>query len=183
MKSGNCYKLPITLNEKSFKYFIIYDSKTKQHRFKTIVALTVCLFMLSTFCFASVESFKHADIIGCILVAFSVIIPTGYFNAFNRTIKAQIAKMQLTKPRHVYTVHLYHGTKGVELYYPNEKQASATYTWDSIHGAWRSKKAIYLYVTETQAILIPDYMTKTPDELWNFLGKELDKKRMHRPKF
>ena len=183
MKSGNCYKLPITLNERSFKDFIIYDSRIKNHRFKTIITLTVCLFMLSVFCFASVESYDFAGTLGSILVAFTVIIPTWYFNSFRNMIKQQTAKMHLTKPRHVYTVHLYHGQKGIEFYYPEEKAVSETYSWDSISGAWRSRNAIYLYVTDTQAILIPDYMTKSPDELWIFLKKQLGDKRMHKPRF
>ena len=181
--SKNCYILPIILSEKSFKDFIVYDSKTKQHRFKTIITLTVCLFMLSTFCFASVETYSFAGTLGSILVALSVIIPTWYFNSFRNTIKQQTIKMNLSKPRHVYTVHLYPGKKGIEFYYPEEKTPSATYSWESIHGAWRSKKAIYLYVTESQAILIPDYVSKNPDELWSFLQKELDKKRIHKPRF
>ena len=181
--SKNCYVLPITLNEKSFKNFIIFDSKTKHHRFKTVISLAVCLFMLSSLCFASSESFEAAGTIGAILVAFCVIIPTWYFNSFRNTIKKQTEKMNLTKPRHVYTVHLYPGKKGIEFYYPEEKQPSATYSWESVHGAWRSGNDIYLYVTDTQAILIPNYMTKDPDELWSFLQKELDKKRMHKPRF
>lgn len=181
--SKNCYILPITLSEKSFKDFIVYDSKTKQHRFKTIIALTVCLFMLSTFCFASVDTYKSASTFGSILVAFSVILPTWYFNSFRNSIKQQIQRMNLTKPRHVYTVHLNQGTKGVELYYPEEETPAGNYAWDEITGAWRSRNAIYLYVTDTQAILIPDYMTKSPDDLWKFLEKQMDKKRMHRPRF
>lgn len=181
--SKNCYILPITLSEKSFKDFIIYDSKTKQHRFKTIIALTVCLFMLSTFCFASVETYKSIGTVGSILVALCVIIPTWYFNSFRNSIKEQTKRMNLTKPRHVYTVHLNQGSKGVELYYPEEQAPAGTYLWDEISGAWRSRNAIYLYITDTQAILIPDYITKNPDELWKFLEKQMDKKRMHKPRF
>jgi len=181
--SKNCYILPITLSEKSFKDFIVYDSKTKQRRFKTIVALTVCLFMLSTFCFASVDTYKNIGTVGSILVALCVIIPTWYFNSFRNSIKEQTKRMKLTNPRHVYTVHLNQGAKGVELYYPEEEAPAGTYMWDEISGAWRSRNAIYLYVTDTQAILIPDYMTKNPDELWKFLEKQMDKKRMHRPRF
>lgn len=181
--SKNCYILPITLNEKSFMDFIVYDSKTKHHRFKTIIALAVCLFMLSTFCFASVETYKSAGTVGSILVALCVIITTWYFNSFRNTIKQQTKKMDLTKPRHVYTVHLNQGTKGVELYYPEEKTPAGKYAWDEITGAWRSKNAIYLYVTDTQAILIPNYMTKSPNDLWKFLGNQMDKKRMHNTKF
>ena len=181
--SNNCYTFPIVLNAKSFKDFIIFDSKTKQRRFKTIVALAVTLFMLSVFCFASVESFDFADTLGCILVAFSVILPTWYFNSFRNTIKQQTAKMNLKNPRHVYTVRLHSDHKGVELYYPDEKSPAHTYKWDSICGAWRSRNAIYLYVTDTQALLIPDYVSKTPDKLWDFLSKHLDKKKLHRPLF
>ena len=181
--SKNCYILPITLSEKSFNDFIIYDSKTKQHRFKTIIAITGCLFMFSTLCFASVETLSFAGTLGSILVALCVIIPTWYFNSFRNSIKEQTKKMNLTKPRLVYTVHLNQGNKGVEPFYPNEETPAVTYVWDEITGAWRSKNAIYLYVTDTQAILIPDYMTKNPDELWKFLEKQMDKKRMHKPRF
>jgi len=181
--SKNCYILPITLSAKSFKDFIIYDSRTKQHRFKTIIGLTVCLFMLSTFSFASADTYSFAGTLGSILVALSVIIPTWYFNYFRNTIIQQTEKMNLTNPRHVYTVHLYQGKKGIEFYYPEEDTPSATYTWESVSGAWRSKNAIYIYVTDTQAILIPDYMTKSPDDLWAFLKRELDAKKIHKPRF
>ena len=102
--SKNCYILPITLSEKSF------------------------------FCFASVETYESAGTIGSILVALCVILITWYFNSFHNMIKQQVKKMNLTKPRHVYTVHLHPGTKGVELYYPDAKKPANTYACDGCSG-------------------------------------------------
>lgn len=180
--SKNNYTLPITLNQKSFRDFIVYDSRVRHHRFKTIITVTICLYMFSVFCFASTETYSFAATLGSLLVALSVIIPTWYFHSFHKMIKQQTRKMNLTKPRHVYTVQLAQGSKGVSLSYPEDKTTTNVYAWDSIIGAWRSKNAIYLYVTDTQAILIPNYMTKNPDELWNFLQKQMDEKRMHKPR-
>ena len=181
--SKNCYIIPVTLSAKAFKDFIVYDSKTKQRRFKTIMALAVCLFMLSTLCFASVDTYSFAGTLGSILVALCVILPTWYFNSFRNMIKQQTEKMHLTKPRLVYTIHLHQGAKGIELYYPEEDSPAGTYSWDSVTGAWRARNATYLYVTDTQALLIPDYLVKDPNDLWDYIEKQLDKKRMHKPRF
>ena len=97
--------------------------------------------------------------------------------------KEQVKKMHLGSPRLVYTIHLKGAADGITYYYPEEKEPAGQYAWDSIYGAWRTKNAIYLYVSEQQALLIPDNNKNADfEELWTFITAHLDKPRIHRAK-
>ena len=173
--------IPVVLGEKSFKSFLTFDVMKKQRLWKKPVALAVFFYMLATLSFASQESYSRAATVGSILVVITVLIPTNYFRSFHASAKEQTQKMNLSTPRHVYTVHLSSDTKGISYYYPDEKKAAGTYEWDSVTGAWRTKDAIYLYVTDKQALLIPDNNKERDFEvIWEMIEKNLDKPRIHK---
>lgn len=74
-------------------------------------------------------------------------------------------------------------SNGISFYYPDEKQPAGIYEWDSVVSAWRTSDAIYLYLTETQALLIPDNdKNRDMNVVWNLIEKKLDSPRLHKKK-
>lgn len=176
------FSAPIILSEKNFKDFITYDSMKKQKRWKKTVSLAACLFMLATMCFAFQDSYEWAGALGGVICCFTVLIPVHYFNSYNNGVKTQVQKMKLNPPRHVYTIRLSASANGIMFYYPDEKNYAGRYSWKNIPGAWRTKNAIYLYVTKQQALLIPD-STQEYEEIWNFIKSHLEKEQIHEEKY
>lgn len=172
----NHISIPVTLSEKQFKNFIIFDSMKKQRRYTTTVSITVLLFTLATLCYASLESFPKIEMLGNILIIFCVFLPTNYFRSFYNSVKEQAEKMKLSVPRHVYTINLSTSSNGIRYFYPNETTAAGQYTWKNVDIAWKTRDAIYLYVTKEQALIIPK-TTKSPeyDTIWQFIKGNLNK--------
>lgn len=175
------YSTPIVLSEKQFKDFITYDNMKKQKRWKKCVSLAACLFMLATMCFAFQDSYSWAGTVGSVVCCFCVLIPVYYFNSYSNGVKKQIEKMKLNPPREVYSIRLSDSSNGIMFYYPKEKNYAGRYSWKNIDGVWRTKHAIYLYVTKQQALIIPDTVQDYED-IWKFIVEKLDKLQIHQEK-
>lgn len=175
----NHLSIPVILNEKQFKNFIIFDSMTKNKRWKTSVSLAVMCFFLATLCYASLESFPKVEALGNILIVICVFIPTNYFRSFYNSVKQETEKMKLGTPRQVYTINLSTSSNGIRYFYPNETTAAGQYSWKSVSVAWKTRDAIYLYVTPEQALIIPK-TTQSPDydSIWQFIKSNLMKSQI-----
>ena len=176
------YSTPIVLNEKQMKDFITYDNNKKQKRWKKTVSLSACLFMLATMCFAFQDSYTWAGTVGSVVCCFCVLIPVYYFNSYSNGVKTQVAKMNLNPPREVYSIRLSDSSNGIMFYYPKEKNYAGRYSWKNIDGAWKTKNAIYLYVTKHQALIIPNTINEYED-IWTFIKKNLDSLQIHEEKY
>lgn len=176
----NHLSIPVVLSEKQLKDFIMYDSMTKNKRYKPTLSITVMLFTLATLCFASQEHIPAAEWIGNILIVFTVLIPTNYARTFQNSIRSQTEKMKLNPPRQVYTINLSTSASGIHHFYPGETSAAGQFSWKSIDGAYQTKHAIYLYVTPQQALIIPDTI-QSPDyeTIWRFIKSNLNEKQIH----
>ena len=90
--------------------------------------------------------------------------------------------MKLEPPREVYSIRLSDTSNGIMFYYPKEKNYAGRYSWKNVDGAWKTKNAIYLYVTKQQALIIPNTVNEY-DDIWAFIQKHLDPLQIHIEKF
>ncbi len=172
--------LSITLGAASFKKFAVFNIMNYQKRWKTPVAIGVTGFIASIISFSLQDTFENAFLLGVLLFVVGIFIPGMYFKTFFQSVKEQTEKMNLEKPRHVYSIELTDAPDGIRFYHPNEKKAAGQFSWNNITGAWRTDKAIYLYVEQNRALLIPDTTKNvTQDEVWKFLQKQAGADRMH----
>lgn len=176
------YSTPIILNEKQFKDFITFDNMKKQKRWKKTISLAACLFLAATMFFAFQESYEWAGTVGGIICCFTVLIPVHYFNSYNNAVKKQVEKMKLDPPRQVYSIRLSDSSNGIMFYYPDEKNYAGRYTWANVDSVWKTKNAIYLYVTKQQALIIPNTINEY-DDVWAFIQSKLDKLQIHEEKY
>ncbi len=172
------YSTPIILTEKQMREFIGFDNTKKQKRWKQPVSLAVCLFMFATMCFAFQDTYSWAGTLGSVLCCGTVLIPIYYFNSYNTGVKAQVEKLKLNPPRQVYSIRLSDAANGIMFYYPDEKNYAGRYSWKNIDGVWKTKSAIYLYVTKHQALIIPDTVNEYK-EIWAFIQKNLNPTQIH----
>ena len=176
----NHYYLKITLGPASFKRFAEFNARHVQKKFTRPIMIGGAGFLGSLISFAAQDVFDEAFAMGTILFVIAFMVPTNFFNTFNKTVKEQTAKMQIEKPRHVYTIDLEAKSDGIRYYHAGEKKTAGQFTWVSITGAWRSSKDIYLYVEKDRALIIPDGTKDVnPDQLWKFLIRQAGAEKCH----
>lgn len=172
--------LSITLGPGSFKRFAMFNAFSRQKRLKKPITICVAGFIGAMISFAMQDVSENMFLLGVLLCVIAFFVPGMYFRTFFASVKEQTTKMNIEKPRHVYTIELTSDANGIRFYHPDEKKAAGTFAWKEIIGAWRIDTAIYLYVDENRALLIPD-TTKftTQDDVWNFIRKHADDQKLH----
>lgn len=176
----NYLRIPIILSANSFKAFANFDTMQRQKKWRYPVTASAAFFIAAVVMFSLQEKFPNGFIPGCIFIAAAAGISMNYFNNFNKSLQQQVEKMKLDPPRHVYTVELSDDAEGVKYYHPKELHPAGSYSWKAIYGAWRTRNAVYLYVSEQQALLFPLSTKKiNQDEIWAFLSRRLDASRLH----
>lgn len=177
MKATN---IDIILSKTGFKNFAVFDMAYKHKRWKFPVISAAIFFIAASFMFAIQEQKENAFLVGTIFVVIAIGIGVGYFRNFFRSIPKEAEKMKIVPPRHVYSVNLMKDSQNILFYHPKETKASEQFSWKSIDSAYRTSKAIYIYVTPERALIIPG-TTKdlNLDEVWTFLGTKLPDERLH----
>ena len=98
--------------------------------------------------------------------------------------KTHSSKRRISRDLKVEKIVNQAGIKLIKFYsnYPNEKNYAGRYSWKNIDGVWRTKHAIYLYVTKQQALIIPDTISEYED-IWKFITDKLDNLQIHEEKY
>lgn len=119
-------------------------------------------------------------LLGVFLMVTGMFVPSMYFRKFYASINDQIKRMNIEKPRHVYSIELSSDPDGIVYYHPKEKTPAGKYSWDAIDGVWRTEKAVYLYVDPKRALLIPDNSKNmTQNEVWEFVKVHVPQEKLH----
>ena len=174
------YKIPVFLGEKNFKDYIKFDVLTRQKKYKKPVSLFFALYMAATLCFAMQDTVDVAFVFGSIFIVAAVFIPTNFFRTLTNSMNEQTKKMKLSPPREVYTVHLSSRANGISYDYPEDKKIAGEFYWKDALSAWKTRNAIYLYVSDTQAFLIPNNNPNLDyDGIWAFIKSNLPQDKLH----
>lgn len=122
----------------------------------------------------------HAALAGGALLCVGIGIPISNYVRMAGGLKKQIADNRLETPRQVYTVLL--GEKGVaqQLGEDDTGSVSPVVPWEKVYGAWRTEDAIYLYVLNNRALLLPEGgVPETQDAIWEFLKTHMAQDSLH----
>lgn len=172
--------LSITLGPGSFKNFAVFDAMTKHRKWKTSMSIGAAGVIGGFIAFMMQEMWENMFLLGVFLMVLGMFVPSMYFKNFYASIKDQTAKMNIEKPRHVYSIELGSDPDGIIYYHPKEKKPAGKYSWSAIDSVWRTDKAIYLYVDAQRALLVPDNSKNvTQDEVWNFVRSHAKSEKLH----
>lgn len=89
---------------------------------------------------------------GAVLLGVGLGVPCVYFAFFFSSLNRQIREQGLTRPQHVYTVTLSDRKKGIAA---DNGRETLEYERKSVHHAYRSLTATYLYLTPQRALILP----------------------------
>lgn len=97
-------------------------------------------------------------------------VPCVYFAFFFSSLNRQIREQGLTRPQHVYTVTLSDRKKGIAA---DNGRETLEYERKSVHHAYRSLTATYLYLTPQQALILPHTCLDDTEALWKLIAGRL----------
>lgn len=170
--------IPSKIDDKLFSSFAFFDTIILQKRLRSPLIFAGLMGSFACVCYALHNKADQAIFMGNVLLIIGLALPIVYFGSFFSSVQAQITRLHLRYPQHVYTVYLDGEKDGVVIADP-KASSTAFRKWDDIFGAYRVKGCIYLYVTPRQAFLLPDGQANvTPDELWAFLQEKLPQDKM-----
>lgn len=159
--------VPVELTAKSFRDFALYDTLVRQRRWLPPAVFCLILCVSAGLCFALRDRSPTAGLLIGVLLAVGIGLPAVYFVSFFGSIRQQITRLGLDKPKLAYTVTL--DDAGVHVDSGKER---LDHTWESLYRAYRRPDAVYLYPSPKQAYLLPRTGEEL-DALWALLKDRL----------
>lgn len=170
------FDVSVKVDGNIFSHFAWFDTFRRQRRWVSPSIFSGIMIFFSLIAFSQVGKAGQATLLGGVLLGVGVLLPVIYFFSFFLSVKTQIKKLGLTKPRHVYSLVL-DSEKGVTVSTENEK---AAYRWDVLFAAYRTGRAIYLYAAPQRAYLLPnEQIDGGADALWSLLLRVMPADQLH----
>lgn len=163
----------ITMDAASFQKFASFDLFRHQKRWQRPLLFTVILLVFAGICLSQVGAREGAALLTVVLAVVALGVPAVYFYTFFHNLRTNIKKLGL--PRPFYRLRL--DDDGLSVWMAGEQDKpdpTHQYPWQSLHIAYRTPDAVYLYVQQTQAYLVNDGQ----DAVWNFLQQKLPADRL-----
>lgn len=177
----NVLSVPVQIDTAIFRDFAAFDVWTRQKRWQRPLVFAVILLIGAVVCFTQVGKRDGALLLGSVLTLVGVGLPLVYVIMFYRSVSRQAKRMGLAAAKDAYRVELDETGVCMRPAGAQDKEAEAvTRTWDQVYEAWRTPGAIYLYVTATQAYLLPvEQIPGGADRAWELLGRCLPAEKLH----
>lgn len=173
---------PITVTSridgKTFRDFAVFDILIRQKRWKSPAIFAGIMIFFAVICFTQIGKAEQAGLLGGVLAGIGLILPAVYFGNFFYSIKAQIKKLKLDTPKHVYTVTLTEAEDGITIVTPTGEGGTLRVRWDQLHMVYQAASCIYLFISPRQAFLLPSGQADVSDEaLEKFLKEKLPQEK------
>ena len=170
MSSAMEIVIPVSLDERTFKRFALFDMFSLRRKWVRPAVFSV---ILIAFAFAALLIRKEqSGLIAAVLLTVGLGLPLVYFGSFLSQVNMQAARAKLKPARRVYTVTLREA--GIRVKNDQKKEEALEMDWASVQQAFRKKGCIYLYVTAARAFLLPDGQADASDpEVWEYLKAHL----------
>lgn len=165
--------IEVNLSAREFKAFTVFDvlRRRKQWRGPVLFALILCI--SAALCFVK-NQVSGAVLLGTVLMIIGLGLPCIYFGSFFASVNRQARQQGLIRPQKVYTVTLKENTQGI---FADNDREKLTYSWKSVHHAYRNLTATYLYLTPQRALILPHTCMEDPDQLWDLITRKLPKEK------
>lgn len=173
--------IQVWLDARSYRAFRSFD------QFVRLRSIRRPLIFLSIFAALALISFamgatgtKGGWLLGAALLVVGILLPASYVLQFLRGVDQQAAKLGLTGSarKYAYTLLLYEDPEALTV--QTGSDGSLRFPWTKIHGIWRGKEAIYLYVAPEKAYILPQLSEGwSLDEHWRALEARVPDTLMH----
>lgn len=163
----------ITMDAASFQKFASFDLFRHQKRWQRPLLFTAILLVCSGICLSQVGIREGAALLAVVLAVVALGVPAVYFYTFFHNLRTNIKKLGL--PRPFYRLQL--TDEGLSVWMAGQQdkpEPTNEYPWQSLHIAYRTPDAVYLYVQQNQAYLV----NTSQDAVWDILKAHLPAARL-----
>ncbi len=173
--------VPVRLDTALFREFSVFDVFTRQKRWRRPLLFAVLMAAFAVVCFTQIGKREGAALLGMVLLIVGVGLPLVYIASFFQSVSRQAKRMKLEKPRNVYRVELSaDGVRVLEAGRQNSQSSGQFFEWAQLYGAWRTATAVYIYVENTKAYLLPGkQIPGGPDAAWKYVQEKLPSEKQH----
>ncbi len=169
------------IDPKTFYRFAIFDTLKLRRRWLSPAIFAGIFLSCAIICFFMVKRTEGAAVLGTVLLAVGLGVPTVYFGTFFHSLKLQSKTLKLNKAAVAYTVTM--DENGVHVTSDRSAKDHADFTWKQIFGVYEQPGCVYLYVSPRQAFLLPqtslEHMGTTPEELRAMFTAHLPAEKLH----
>lgn len=173
--------IPVRMDTDIFRDFAAFDVLQRQKRWRRPLVFTALMLVFAVVCFTQVGRREGAALLGAVLAVVGLGLPAIYFGMFFQSVNQQAKKMGIARGKDAYRVEL--DEAGIHMHPAGQQDrqaAVADHPWDQVYGAWRTGQAIYLYVTDQQAYLLPaEQIPGGADAAWALLTSCLPAEKLH----
>lgn len=168
--------IAVSLGESHYRKFLIFNILTRLKMYRSPVIFASILTISALVCFLMYR-IEGAVLLGFVLLAVGLGVPVVYFTSFFTSLEKQVKQQHLDPPRHVYTLRFSEESDVLEISNDNEQ---ASYRWQDVFHAYQQKGAIYLFITQDRAFLLPFEVLENTDDTWKLITSKLPQERISR---
>ena len=168
-------KVQVKIDARLFRHFAMFDAFIRRRRWQPPALFAGIFLFFALAAYLMRERAPQATMLAGVLLGVGVVLPLVYLVSYLLSIRAQIKKMKLDKPRAAYSLTL--DERGMDV---NAGKTTHTYEWTSLYAAYRRADCTYLYVSAGQAYLLPHaQLSGGPDALWELLSSQMQSSKLH----
>ena len=175
------FKIDVWLDERSYRSFALFDRLVRTGSWKRPLAFLLAFIVLATVSFIAAASGKQgALLLGSVLMVIGIVFPASHFFRFISGLSQWVARLGLQgkSKRHAYTLAFMEDPRALTVYDANRSRL--VFPWKDLHGVWRRKDAVYLYVEAGKAYILPSSIEPAKrDAAWDLLRQVVPKDRVH----
>lgn len=165
-------RIQVRLDAAEFMRFSWFDAFRHKKVWRRPALFAAILGAAAAVCFALRER-RGAVLLGAVLVVVALGLPAAWFLSFYLSLRRQSAG--LAGGKYVYTLEPHEGGRGLSVDNGAER---ADYPWDRIFRVYRTKAAVYIYVTPQRAFLIPNGCAgEGMERLWALICRQVPEDR------
>lgn len=145
-----------------FREFALFDTFRRQKRYQRPALFALIMILFAAICFAQAGRREHAVLLGGVLLTVGILLPAVYILSFLLSVRKKARQVGMAKGP-AYIVEL--SASGVTATAGKQR---GTYKWEEMVFAYRLKRSICLYVSASQAYILP--VGKDGDDgLWSLI--------------
>lgn len=166
------------IDPKTFYAFAVFDTLSLRKRWISPAIFAGIFLLCSLICFSMHAKVEGAALLGAVLLIVGLGVPAVYFGTFFHSLYLQSKALKLKKAALAYTVQL--DEKGVHVTSNKSDGGAASFHWQQIFRVYMRPGCIYLYVSPTQAFLLPKACADaSPEELTKMLAAHIRPENIH----
>ena len=150
----------VRLDKRQFRRFALYDAFALRRLWvrPALFAAIMLAFALA----ALIIRRDQSGLIAAVLLAVGLGLPAVWVGTYISQVDREARRLHLDPPRLVYTVTL--AERGIHVQHARREGESLDAAWDQIVSIRRCRKDTYLYLSRTQAFILPAGQADAPDE-------------------